>query len=238
MPRLTSKGRERLCSMVQYGHYTLSDMAFDVGCSITTVARVRDRWMSSRDAGWSRCGGGKRPLIPQHVSHALQRFLFEHSDRYLEEMQIFLAEEFGVFASVSAISRTLARMRWTNKITRRVARERNQDLRDFYMYRVSQFRSWQLVFIDESSCDKLAGVRKRGWAPRGVTPVQVANFHRGKRYQILPAYTQNGVIFSKIYSRYQVEVDKQTLYVVCFLGPQILGSSASETSTFDRDFKL
>jgi transposase len=34
---------------------------------------------------------------------------------------------------------------------------------------------------------------------RGVTPVQVDKFHRGERYQILPAYSQDGIVLSRIY---------------------------------------
>jgi transposase len=32
-----------------------------------------------------------------------------------------------------------------------------------------------------------------------VTPVQVTKFHRGKRYQILPAYSQDGILLSRIF---------------------------------------
>lgn len=32
-----------------------------------------------------------------------------------------------------------------------------------------------------------------------MTPVQIARFHRGQRYHILPAYAQDGVLFSRIY---------------------------------------
>jgi transposase len=38
-----------------------------------------------------------------------------------------------------------------------------------------------------------------GWAPLGVTPVQIARFQREKRYQILPAYIQDGVIYARVF---------------------------------------
>ena len=90
-------------------------------------------------------------------------------------------------------------MRWSRKAKRRRAREQNADLRDFYMYRIAQFHSWQLVFVDESGCDKHTGSRKRGWSPIGVPAIQVEQFHRGRKYQILPAYTQNGLLLADIY---------------------------------------
>ena len=33
----------------------------------------------------------------------------------------------------------------------------------------------------------------------GVAPVQVAKFHRGQRYQILPAYAQDGILLSRVF---------------------------------------
>lgn len=50
-----------------------------------------------------------------------------------------------------------------------------------------------------SGCDKRIGFRRTGWSPLGVAPVQVARFHRGNRYQILPAYTQDGVLLSRVF---------------------------------------
>jgi transposase len=56
-----------------------------------------------------------------------------------------------------------------------------------------------LVYVDESGCDKRAGFRRTGWSPRGVTPVQISRFQRGQRYQILPAYSQDGVLLSRVF---------------------------------------
>jgi hypothetical protein len=47
-------------------------------------------------------------------------------------------------------------------------------------HNLSEFESYHLVYIDESGCDKRIGYRRTGWAPLGVTLVQVAKFHRGQ----------------------------------------------------------
>ncbi len=67
---------------------------------------------------------------------------------------------------------------WSKKVARQIAREQNADLHDFYLYNLTQFCSYHLVFIDESGCDKRIGFRRTGWSPLGVAPVQVAQFHR------------------------------------------------------------
>lgn len=69
------------------------------------------------------------------------------------------------------------------------------------MHQVSQLRSYQFVDIDESGVDHGIGTQKKGWAPRGKRPRQVKRFHRGRRFQILVAYTQDGVIHSMAYER-------------------------------------
>jgi transposase len=53
--------------------------------------------------------------------------------------------------------------------------------------------------VDESGCDKRIGFRRTGWFPLGVTPVQVTQFQREKRYQILPAYTQERILFARVF---------------------------------------
>lgn len=130
---------------------------------------------------------------------ALQEYLLEKPGSYQEEVVLFLHNEFLILVSASCISRALKSIKWTKKKARYIAAERNADLRDYYLHNLSDFRSYHLVYVDESGCDKRIGVRRTGWAPSGVTPVQIARFHRDRRYQILPAYTQDGVLLSRVF---------------------------------------
>jgi hypothetical protein len=124
---------------------------------------------------------------------ALCDHLLEKPELYLGEMALFLWDDFYIQATKSSISRALASKRWSKKAARVKARERNHDLRDENSHFISDFRSYHLVYVDESGCDKRIGSRRTGWSPLGVTPVQVSKFHRDQRYQILPAYAQNGI---------------------------------------------
>ena len=87
----------------------------------------------------------------------------------------YLMAEFGGHVSKYAIRRALVSIGWSRKQTRRVAQERNADLRDFHLRRLSEFSLYHLVYVDESGCDKRVGVRRTGWSPRGTAPVQVAH---------------------------------------------------------------
>ena len=85
---------------------------------------------------------------------ALCDHLLEKPGLYRDEMAVFLYDEFGVLVAVSSISRALADTEWSKKTIRRVAQERNADLRDLYLHNLSEFRSYHFVYIDESGCDK------------------------------------------------------------------------------------
>jgi hypothetical protein len=60
--------------------------------------------------------------------------LLEKPKLYLEEMAVFLWDEFEVLVSIFSISRALKSICWLKKAARRVAKEQNLDLRDFYLY--------------------------------------------------------------------------------------------------------
>ena len=58
------------------------------------------------------------------------------------------------------------------------------------------------MLATSSAAIRAAGLslyRRTGWSPLGVTPVQVSKFHRGQRFQILPAYAQDGIMMSRIF---------------------------------------
>lgn len=114
-------------------------------------------------------------------------------------MADFLWDDFGVQVSQSSIQRALAKAGWSRKVSRQVAKERNADIRDYYLHNLSSFRSYHLVYVDESGCDRRVGFRRTAWSPKGVTPVQISRLRQGQRYQILPAYAQDGIILSRVY---------------------------------------
>ena len=102
---------------------------------------------------------------------ALLEHLSEKPDDDLGEMVVFMWDEFEALVSCSIVSRALAAAGWSWKTTQRLANGRNGDLGDYYVHGLAEFSSYHLVYVDESGCDKRIGFRRRGWSPRGVTPV-------------------------------------------------------------------
>ncbi|RYP01002.1 hypothetical protein DL763_000423 [Monosporascus cannonballus] len=198
-PNLADSQHDQIRDMIK-GGFKNAAIADTARCNIRSLKRIRSKL---RCFGTTRAppnGAGRRRIITPPMLQALLDHL-EKPDLYQDEMAIYLYDEFEVLLTTSSISRALASARWSKKVARRIARERNADLRDFYLYKLSAFRSYHLVYVDESGCDSRIGFRRTGWSPLGVTPVQVTRFHRDRRYQILPAYSQDGVELVRIYPR-------------------------------------
>jgi hypothetical protein len=73
---------------------------------------------------------------------ALCEHLCEKPDLYQEEITLFLWDEFDAQVTVHSISRVLVSVGWSKKAAQRVAKWRNADLRDIYLYELSAFRSY------------------------------------------------------------------------------------------------
>jgi transposase len=198
-PNLAVSQHDLIRDMLLDGSLSQVDMAKVAGCSDRTIRNIAANLRMFGRTKAPANGAGRRRRITPPMLAALCDRLIEKPGLYRDEMAVFLYDEFQVLVSLSSISRALASIKWTKKVTQRIANERNTDLRDFYLHKLSAFRSHQLVYVDESGCDKRIGFRRTGWSPLGVAPVEVTRLHRGRRYQILPAYTQDGVLFSKVF---------------------------------------
>ena len=133
---------------------------------------------------------------------ALCDYLIEKPGLCLDKMAVFLRDEFQKLATTSSIRRALASKggpKKKKKKARQKTKEQNTELREFYLHNLSDFQSYHIVYVDESGCDKRVGFRRTGWSPLGVAPVQVSQFHHDERYQILPAYAQNGIVLSRVF---------------------------------------
>jgi transposase len=198
-PRLAASQHDMIRDMIVSKSLKVVEMAAAASCSDRTIRNIRS---NLRCFGLSKApfnGGGRCRQITPVMLDALRERLLEKPGMYQDEMAVFLYDEFEILVNNSAVSRALASIGWTKKATRQIAKERNADLRDYYLHNLSAFQSHHLVYVDESGCDKRIGFRRTGWSPLGVAPVQVAQFHRDRRHQILPAYTQDGVLFYRVF---------------------------------------
>lgn len=198
-PRLPLSKLEMIQDMLLSKSLATSQMAKAAECSKRSVINISNnlRWFGNVRAPLIPVG--RRRSVTPPMLQALCDHLLEKPGLYVDEMAIFLWDEFRVQVTNSSLKRALASVGWSKKVARQRAKEQNADLRDFYPHNLSDFQSYHFVYVDESGCDKRIGFRRTGWSPLGVAPLQVANFHRDQRYQILPAYSQDGIVLSRVF---------------------------------------
>ncbi|KAK4206180.1 hypothetical protein QBC37DRAFT_243634, partial [Rhypophila decipiens] len=180
-PQLAPSQREQIHAMI-LRELSNDVIAETVDCSERAVRRIRSRLQRFGTTTSPSNRVGRETKISPLMRDALFEQLAKRPDMFRYEMIEFLYDSFGLEVSLTTLSRTLKTERWTRKTNGRVAKQRNPDLRELCLYKLSDCQSYQLVFIDESGCDKRSGHRREGWAPSGATPVQVDEFNREQRF--------------------------------------------------------
>ena len=109
-------------------------------------------------------------------------------------MQWFLWEEWAITVSHSTVSRTLKRLRWSQKTAQRLGIRQNSELRADWHAQLLGLTAEQLVFVDESLFNETTGWRHYAWAPIGQDARHHASRTRGKSWSVLPAYITDGYL--------------------------------------------
>lgn len=182
------------------GVTTMTDeqIANTIPCSTRTVRTARQAIVQHGSNEPPRELMGRPREVTENMWLALKNELTDPC-RTQQELADLLNEQFEVTLSRVTVGRELKRRGWTRKTTQTVAKERNQTLRNDHIERRSYFDPEQMVFVDESGWHPRQVMKGRGYAPKGITPVQFKRFHHGRRVQMLPAYTLDGVIYCEVY---------------------------------------
>lgn len=172
------------------------------GCTARSVRNARSNILQygTIDAPAKTLGRPKE--ITENMWLAIRYELEQCPGLSQQALADFLFKQYSVRVSRATIGRGIQRQVWTKKVMDTVAKERNQELRNFYIEKRSHIDPKCMVFVDETGDDRRRAILKRGYAPKGVRPVQTKRFHRGKRVSCLPAYTLDGIIYSEVYEEY------------------------------------
>lgn len=169
-----------------------------VKCTARTVQRI-SRKKKQPNMPRRKARTGRRSCLTPAMRKAIYDMLIEDAELYIEELVEFILESFSKKVSKSSVARAVKD--WPRKKMRYIAQQRDDDLRDLYLYTLGELNieSHMCMFVDESGCDERVSRRQYGRSPKGTTPVQVAKLRRGRRWQILPAYNQDGVLMYRVY---------------------------------------
>ena len=140
----------------------ISQIADAAGCSERSITTIRSNPRLYGTVRASSNGAGRCRNITPFMLRAICNHLREYPGLYLDEMVTFLQDKFHLIVTPCSISRAFVSVGWLKKVIKHIARMRNADLRDFYLYNLSAFRSYHLVYVDESGCDKWVGSRGTG----------------------------------------------------------------------------
>lgn len=180
--------------LLQHGE-TQRSTASKLGMSTSTVKRtvrnVRENGRVSRPA----LHPGRRRLLSNRHALFLEACVERRPDSTIAELQDMLRVTFDIEASRQTVVRTLKRRGYTRKQISVPALEADEEKQAEYWVKVGTwYRPDQLVFLDESACNRFTTRRKYGWAFSGERARRSDYFIRGKRYSVLPALSLDGVL--------------------------------------------
>ena len=112
---------------------------------------------------------GPLPKITAAAEERLLEYILE-SDQSptLDEMQEMLLNEFDIETSRPTICRRLKKVQFTRKRGERIHPNRNEDSRQAWLSKISEYKASQLIIVDESSTNERSLDRRWGWAPKGI----------------------------------------------------------------------
>jgi transposase len=138
---------------------------------------------------------GRPRLLSSDITAELHELLTESPSLLLDEIGEWLAIYHDQPISTTALHDNLKDLGLTYKRLKRIATQRDDAYRADWLHNMtSNYTADQLVFLDESSKDDRAILRRYGRAISGQTARENVSLNKGVRYSVLPALTIDGYI--------------------------------------------
>lgn len=119
-------------------------------------------------------------------------------DWFLDELAHLLETNRFVTAHFTTVHRELVRAGISHKKIKKIAAERNEDLRADYIGCMAQYLPEQLGFLDEVSKDERTAFRQQGRSRKGTRAPIKGVFVRGRRFSAEGLLTIDGMISSTV----------------------------------------
>ena len=132
-PNLPASQHTQIWDMMDDGRFTNRQIADAAHCSKGVVKAIKRNLRDFGSTAAPPSRGGRPPSMTPMMRDALLGHFRRRPDLYLEELVVYLWDEFGVRVTKSSISRTLHSAK---KKPRHKAIEQNADLIDFYLHRI------------------------------------------------------------------------------------------------------
>ncbi|PPQ82244.1 hypothetical protein CVT24_012928 [Panaeolus cyanescens] len=167
--------------------------------SSRTFDRIYALWNSTGDVVRVTNGtrGRRRMLHFSDVDH-LKCLIKHRPDWFLDELRYLLQTNRFISAHLSTIQRELARAGISRQKIKKIASERNADLRADFTGRMAQYMPEQLGFLDEISKDERTSFRTYGRSRKGCRAPMKGVFVRGRRFSATGLLTIDGMVTSTV----------------------------------------
>ena len=214
----------------------LRSIARNLGISVGTICNVCKMFKQT---------GSVDPLKPDHINtrvvssynqQMIVSLLMENPSLYLSEVCRKIEDITGLKVTPSTVCRIIKRHGFTRKKIQQVALQRCSQYRGDFMAEMQFFNVDQIVWLDETGCDKRNIIRKFGYGMRGERPVYHRFLQRGQRISAVVAMCTDGVIALELRED-TFNGDKFLEFITGTLIPEMLqfdGSSARSVLVMDN----
>ena len=133
-------------------------------------------------------------LITPAIKDGVVELLMRAPTHYLDEIRHWILINHNIWISELTVCRTIKRREFTQKVTQRVASQRNKGRRLQYYLNLAAFTKDQLVYVNESAVNERTLLRKYGFALRGLLAINVQLLRHNTHCSILPALAITGYL--------------------------------------------
>jgi len=172
----------------------LSEVAKNLSISLGTAYNIFNRFELTGDVSPTKPNRSETRLFSKHDELFIIGLVLDSPELYLSEFLDKIEDVIGIRASASTLCRVIHRHGITRKKIQQIASQRTAQYRGDFMGEIQCFKVEQLVWIDETGCDKRDNIRRFGYAMRGERPVYHRFLSRGKRVSAIAALCTEGMI--------------------------------------------
>ena len=169
-------------------------IAQNLSVSVGTVHNVFKLFEQTGSVDPSKPDRANTRMLSQYDELLVIGLLLENPSLYLGEICHEVEHVTGICVTPSTICSIIHRHGFTRKKIQQVALQRSSEHRGDFMAEMQFFTTDQLVWLDETGCDKRDHIRKMGYAMKGDRPVYHRILHRGQRISAIAAMCSDGVI--------------------------------------------
>jgi transposase len=173
----------------------LADILNCLGFSERTFYRMLDLWRNTGDVVRHTYGIRGRPRVLHFDDiYYLKQLIRAHPDWFLDELLVLLKTNRFISVHYATIQRELVRANISTKKLKKIASERNENLRADFIQRMAQYTPEQLGFLDEVSKDERTSCRRRGRSTKGTRAMKKGVFVRGRRFSAEGLLSLDGMV--------------------------------------------